>query len=90
MGCSYDTCKKEKKQMHGMFARGFKLTLEGESVFLESRKALLLSGSRSRSAADRSMIREWSFCRTNGRTHFVSILHELTQQHDRSKGAEFI
>lgn len=37
------------------------LTLDGESAFLESRKALLRSGSRSRSAADRSMIREWSF-----------------------------
>lgn len=38
-----------------------KLTLDGDSVFLESKKALLLSGSRSKSAADKSMIREWSF-----------------------------
>lgn len=44
-----------------------RLTLEGESVFLESRKALLLSGSRSKSAADRSMIREWSFWKSNGK-----------------------
>lgn len=47
------------KKVHLMFP--IRLTLEGEFVFLESRKALLLSGSRSKSAADRSMIREWSF-----------------------------
>lgn len=45
-----------------------KLTWEGESVFLVSKKALLLSGSRSKSAADRSMMREWSFWKTQGRT----------------------
>lgn len=38
-------------------------------MFLESRKALLRSGSRSRSAADRSMIREWSFWKAEKRTH---------------------
>lgn len=40
-----------------------KLTrLAGQSELLDIRKALLLSGSSSRSAADRSRILEWSFC----------------------------
>lgn len=37
--------------------------LAGQSELLDIRKALLLSGSSSRSAADKSRILEWSFCR---------------------------
>lgn len=48
-------CFQQKKRV------SVQLTSEGESVFLDSRKALLLSGSRSKSAVDKSMMREWSF-----------------------------
>lgn len=55
-GCSHTTC------MFPTENRVFiQLTSEGESLFLDSRKALLLSGSRSKSAVDKSMMREWSF-----------------------------
>lgn len=37
--------------------------LAGQSELLDIRKALLLSGSSSRSAADRPRILEWSFCK---------------------------
>lgn len=51
----------EKKKCIAFCVFPIRLTLEGESVFLESKKALLLSGSRIKSATDKSMIREWSF-----------------------------
>lgn len=53
------------------------LTLEGPSECLDSRKALLLSGSSSKSAADKSRIREWSFCRrTRTRQLNIALRHQ--------------
>lgn len=57
------------------------LTLAGPSECLDSRNALLLSGSSSRSAADKSRIREWSFC---GRTRTRQLNMVLWHQTQRS------
>lgn len=47
------------------------LTFDGESVLLDSRKALLLSGSSSKSAADKSRIRECSFWKARRRVGII-------------------
>lgn len=57
------------------------LTLAGPSECLDSRKALFLSGSSSKSAADKSRIREWSFC---GRTRTWRLNIVLWHQTQRS------
>lgn len=54
------------------------LTLAGLSECLDSRKALLLSGSSSKSAADKSRIREWSFCKRTWTRRLNIVLRHQT------------